>query len=535
MARSRAAALLLGLTLLTYAGATRAAFVYDDRPVILNNSRVTQLQPLWSYWTTPELIGGQELRGFRPLTMLSFAWNHRLAGPSRAVFHLTSVALHGAMVLGLWSLCRRTLAWQPGGAGPSAELAAFSAAALFAVHPALSQAVVYLTARSSLIAASGIIWAIVCYDIYLSELHESGSGRRGWYAGALACWAAALSGKESALAGAVLFVGVEWWRARRPIDATAVRGAVRRLALPAALGVAHLAWVLGVVRAQATTPPARSWGANLVGQCAAAWEYASLLVWPRGLAIVHGADALAAGWSMQATLGVLVVAGTIATAWWCRTRRPAAAFGLAGALVTIGPESYALPLKLVVNEHRLYLPVACLALALAALLAPCLARYRRGTRLVLLLAVFAAAATTIARLRVWQSAEQVWADAAQKYPAGCRAPAHLGQLALEAGRLPQAIEHLQVATACNPIRLEPRLLLVRAHVQAADPGRAVPLAQAVVGDFPHAWEAHAELAAALAGAGRVDDAKRALRRAMTLAPANPTLQWNLEQLESGAF
>lgn len=540
MRRVAAPAALLALTLLTYAGAVRAAFVYDDRPIILQNSRVIHLQPAVSYWTRARLVGGHELRGFRPLTMISFAWNYRAAGaPSPAVFHGTSVALHALCVLAVWGLCRRAVAWWGAEHDTTTELAGFGAAALFAVHPALSQTVVYLTARSSLIAACGILVSTLCYDSCLRVSHNSSRRVWGWYAAALGWWVVALSGKESALAGAVFFAALEWvyWSGARRNGARPwpVKPLLARLGIGAAIGVAYLGWVLGVVNAQATTPAARSWSSNLVGQCAAAWEYATLLVWPTGLAVVHGAETLADGWSVRATLGVAVVAGLLGLALWARTRRPQVTVGVGAALVVIGPESYAFPLKALVNEHRLYLPVACLALALSALLVPALRRWPRAGRGALTVVLLAAALTTVQRVRVWRTAESLWADAWHKYPASCRAPAHLGLLAQEANELPDAIRYLEAATSCNPIRQEPRLLLVQSYSLSDRHGAATALGQAVVTDFPESSQAHAELGTALARAGRVPEAVAHWERALALDPRNHAARENLDRTRQGVF
>lgn len=525
--RGAVAALLVGLTLLTYANAMRAAFVWDDRPLILENAYVTGPGPLLAFWTRPDLIAGQELRGFRPLTLASFAVNYRLSGPSRTAFHLTSVAIHVLAVLGLWYLIRRALTWrEPPDA--ASETAAALAAAVFAVHPALSQAVLFLTARSSLIAGAGVLWAAVCYARAVDPVAGGGRTAWGWYAAALGCWAAALSGKESALAGAILFVGIEWWQAVRPAPRAGLPGALVRLGIAAVAGVAYLMLVFVVVRAATTTPPARPYVMHLIGQAAAAWAYARLLVWPTGLALDHGAEHFALQWSWRATLGALVVLALAVVALRVRGRRPAATFGIASALIVIGPESYAVPLKIVVNEHRLYLPAACLAIALAAGLAPLLRR--RSGRLVTALGAGVVAllsAATMLRVNVWRSPEALWRDAWAKHPTSCRAPAHLGQLALERGDAATAIARLEAALACNPERREPRVLLSTAYSRAGRHSQAIETARALAADFPRDSEAQSTLGTALARAGRVAEAIPLWERALALDPANAAAAANL--------
>lgn len=527
MTRARvAAALLAGLTLAAYAGAYRAAFVWDDRPLILNNRYVTEAQPWQSYWTRPTLIAGQGLRGFRPLTLASFAANYRMGGPNRAVFHLTSVGIHLLAVWGLWHLIRRASLWTSPGT-PAVETAAVLCAGLFAVHPAMSQAVLFLTARSTLIAGAGILWAAVAYARALDPVAQGGRVDWRFYLAAVACWIIALSGKESALAGAGIFVLIEWWAVVRHAPRDRAARAVARLMIFACIGVAYLAWVFTVVRAMETTPPARTYGAHLVGQLGAAAEYARLFLWPTGLALDHGAEHLADVWSLKTVLGVGVLGVLLGAAWRTRARQPAVAFGIAAALVVIGPEAYAVPLRIVVNEHRLYLPGACLAVALAPAVAWMVARRPGPGIAVGGFVLFAAAAATMLRVSDWTSPERLWRTAHDTYPEGCRAPAHLGQLVLEAGDPGRAIMYLESATACDPARREPRLLLSTAYSHSGQHAKAIRHAERFVAESSMDSEAYSTLGTVLARAGRLAEAVPQWELALALDPHNGAAAENL--------
>src|SRR5205823_6815130 len=80
----------------------------------------------------------------------SYALDRRLWGDRSFGYHLTNVVLHVVAVLLLYAFLRRTL----DDAGLArAELAAFTGAALFAVHPLQSEAVGYISGRSELLCA----------------------------------------------------------------------------------------------------------------------------------------------------------------------------------------------------------------------------------------------------------------------------------------------------------------------------------------------------------------------------------------------
>jgi hypothetical protein len=85
--------------------------------------------------------------GIRPLLKLSYAANWVL-GPGPLGFHLFNLVCHAANALMVWLLLRR---WLPALA-PRLEMsaaAAFTAALLFALHPAQTEAVTYVAGRST--------------------------------------------------------------------------------------------------------------------------------------------------------------------------------------------------------------------------------------------------------------------------------------------------------------------------------------------------------------------------------------------------
>jgi len=86
---------------------------------------------------------------FRPLAFLSYALDWRLWGLNPFGFHLTNVVVHVVNVALVFRLAFVLFAASEGRAP-----AAFAVAALFAVHPMLSEAVDYVSARSELLCAA---------------------------------------------------------------------------------------------------------------------------------------------------------------------------------------------------------------------------------------------------------------------------------------------------------------------------------------------------------------------------------------------
>ena len=96
--------LVLLLGLLLYAPSLGNGFTFDDnlfaraRPDRGSNPMVAELQPLDRYFTTPMGYGATEAtRGFRPVTVLSYALVHAASGEDRDPawpHHLVNVLLY---------------------------------------------------------------------------------------------------------------------------------------------------------------------------------------------------------------------------------------------------------------------------------------------------------------------------------------------------------------------------------------------------------------------------------------------------------
>ena len=105
--------------------------------------------------------------------------------------------------------------------------------------------------------------------------------------------------------------------------------------------------------------------------------------------------------------------------WWC---------------LSLAPSSI-VPLNVLVNEHRLYLPAGILALGVGALASPRNPVRGGPTQRQILICgliacvLFALAVTTVRRNSVWRSVPSLWADAAVKAPLMARPHIYLGEQA----------------------------------------------------------------------------------------------------------
>ena len=140
---------LLSLVLLaSYGPLVQAPYVWDDIPLVLNNTltgdwanlpRFFQID-LWQSAGDKDVESGY----YRPLVLVSFAVDRSLFGDWAGGAHLHSLAWHFAAIAMLWLLLRRWVS----------ELAASLGAAIFALHPMQSEAVSWIAARNDLMVTA---------------------------------------------------------------------------------------------------------------------------------------------------------------------------------------------------------------------------------------------------------------------------------------------------------------------------------------------------------------------------------------------
>lgn len=409
--------LALPLTLLAvlvvFLPGLRAGFVYDDQTLVLLNDLTGSLAnapemfrvDLWA--SVPS--HGEEMGGYyRPLMLVSLALDRALAGFDPVVAHLHNLLWHLGAVLLLHALLRRVV---------RDPLAAAAGAALFAVHPAVVEAVQWIAGRNDPMAA-----VFLFAGLLLLSAPERGRGATA--AGGLAVFAALLC-KESVALAPVLLAGVSWAR-NRSFGDRAAHGAVL-VALAAYLALRALAGVglppgAGLARTVEVLPVSLAF-------------YAEKLVWPVDLV-----PALHLGWPPPtpwlALAGALLVAALLVVAGGRR-----ALAGLLFAALTWAPALAALAALGLLADRYLYLPLAGLGLALAAAL-----EGRRAAGPVFALVLVAGAALSSRQLPAWKDDETLWLSTLRRHPHSGYAAGAYAKLLEDEGRLDEAVAWYRAAT-----------------------------------------------------------------------------------------
>jgi tetratricopeptide (TPR) repeat protein len=498
-----------------YSNSLSGPFVYDDKDSIVENLTVRHLWPL-SEILTP-IRGGLTVSG-RPALNLSLALNFAAGGLDVRGYHLVNILIHALACLTLFGLVRRTLA-QPSlraRFGKATVPVAFTAAALWALHPMQTEGVTYIVQRAE--SLMGLFYLLTLYGFVRSV--DAPATRR-WQVLSVAACLLGMATKENMVSAPVLVLLLdrafvtgsfaEAWRRRR--------GYYVALATTWLLLAGLLASTGGNRGGSVGLGVAISWWDYVLTQFPALVHYLRLSVWPTPLVFEYGTFWIKSPvdvW-LQACIVVALIAGTLFALW----RKPAVGFLGAWFFAVLAPTSLVPGMTQRIVEHRMYLSLAPLVVLIAT------AVYARGGRrgLAALLALAAGLGwLTFQRNADYRSEIALWTDTAAKRPANAGAHASLGAALAEAGRLAEGIREDETALRLSPGLLTTRNNLGNALIAAGRVGEAIQHLQESLRQDPDNAQAHLNIGTALDILKRTPEAmphyEAALRRDPTLAAAH---------------
>ncbi len=415
---------LLGF--LFYAQTTSHQYTLDDLQVVQHNPVINEGRYVdalsTSYWPE-ELQAGAS--NWRPLATFSWTVERAFGGPPRVqqgiptggslpIHHGLNALLHGLLVLALFPLARRLC----GGAKP-----AWLACALFALHPAHTEAVAPVVGRTDLLAALGALLALEWW------MRHRESGDRRWLAAAATAFAMGLAGKESAAPVLLLLPLADRWLLGRPWADWKGRAA---LALTPLLGVALLYGIARIaVLGSQTLMHAGATDLGLIGRLGFVGRNtvlsSGLLVAPVRFhhvltTLPSDAEFTFAAPGTGMSIVWVMLALPIAFGWIALARRaPRAAFCWVAALAFWAPTSGLLPAAAGMSLRFLLLPsafAACGAVMGGVALLQARPQWRNGLLSVVAVWAGIAGALTLSRVPKWAN-NRVFYEALLRERADC--------------------------------------------------------------------------------------------------------------------
>ncbi len=418
------------LAVLAYANGLFGPFVYDDNVTVLRNPSLVDLSNV-------RFVAVYSL--YRPFVNASYALDKTLWGFVPFGFHLTNITLHVVVVLLFHRLCTRLLSDSAALSSVAPEWPAFFAAAMYAVHPMMTEGVQYISGRSELLCAVGFLSALLfARDAILT-------GSRAAVVAGIAAGALAFGSKETAAALPFVLIVSDAWLFGRSTWKTRLSSVY--VPLFAAVATAAVVRLRTLVLFEPLMQ--RSIHDNLLTQPIVIWRYIALMFVPVGQTIMHTVRFTTSVADPVAWTAFIALAAGFVFAYKERQRHPVVAVGVVWFLIGLIPSSI-VPLHEGMAEHRVYLASGGLFLAAAAILARPLAS-STAARVTAVLLLAACGWLTIQRNAVWRDQRRLWGEAVRRSPGMWEAHFAYADALRDRRQCGQAIGEYETA-----LRLRPR-------------------------------------------------------------------------------
>ena len=449
------AVLLAALAAGLYSPSLRAEFVYDDFSQIVIDDYIHDFRNIPEVLSL-RVLGRDELDYNRPVMLLSMMVDSLIWGRQPVGYHLTSLLMHAGCTVLLFTLLLRILPKLLPSDDPTGRLrvalGSLVAAAIFAVHPANSEAVCVPSFREDVLVAMFIL-----IGLHLAERFPAAKRWKTYLIGGACtlCMGLAVGSKETGAIAPVL-LAVYWlcfgdrsrWRAWAGLvgAVTLVIGAflVARFMLhvdESAIFLQSPRYMGGsfgeAIRIQ---PPI--WVFNLGN-----------IIWPdklcadQTLAVVERISLGVAIVGLVAAMGVLALSAR---------KNRAVAFGLIMFWLAIGPVSNFVPMYRPIADRYLYLPMLGVCVVLGAWLCRVKWPMRKWSLVGVLIAAAAGCTVlgvmTARRVSVWQSSLSLWQDTIERNEHSDTGYNNLGFALYWEARYAEAIDAFTQAS-----RLDPRM------------------------------------------------------------------------------
>jgi hypothetical protein len=424
-------AVVATVVLATFAPTHGFDFVnWDDRVHVTSNPAVVGGATWRERLLTPSL--GYPI----PVTVATYAFEHRWFGTDPRVYHVTNLVIHLLSCLCVFELsCRLGLT----------TLGAAAAMLLFGLHPVVAEPVSWVSGRKDLLATLLALASTLCFERWL----RGGDAR--FRVLAVVAFVLAVFSKPSVL-GLALLPAFVHWRVRNVGAKLALRSTIPEVAV-ALVGAAFAfigQWTAGAVNVAA--------GPASHARCVwyALGYHLGLLGFVQPTRVKPIPAAMPPAFDPQVDLLPLACVGLAAWAWrrWSSARLLAVQFGVVWAVLAYLPNSNVVLLARYLADSYVYLPLIGPALILGAAVDDLRGRSRPTWVLALLAGTAVALAVPAARASArWRDGVTLWQSAAAGAPASpqiCRA---LGNAYVVANRLSEGL--VQYKTCARRFGAEP--------------------------------------------------------------------------------
>lgn len=496
--------ILLSLTLvlligIAYMGALNAPFIMDDIWAIRDNPRVGD----------PGLIFERPLGFMRPL-MIHISYT--LGGLEPFYYHIFNLIFHFGTAMFLFLIVRRLIGERP----------AWFASVLFAVHPILSETVIWI---SALPTPQYSFLLMVSLFAYIT--HEKTKKRRWYYITLFFCALSILSAEQAvALPLIIVLTEISFFSLKK--NWKRVLPFLLIVGIKGGMSLMNIGPRLASFESDFYTK--RVFYNPLVHLPYSISSYLELMVFPKNLTIYH-AD-IAISWFALILRWIVLILFIIAIVYSFKKRRPVF-FGLMFFILALSPTLIPINIVWMVAERYVYLGTAGIVIVIGYLLSLIADRkkYATAVYVVVIVAVALFLMRTTARVTDWQTEDDFWVATVQTSPTSPNAHNNMGYVYSKWGDDAAAIKEYKMATLLKPDYGDAYHNMAVSYAKVKQYELAIESLNNALKYNPRLWQSHQNLAALYYQRGDRERGRAELLKAISIVPENNQLRDILREMD----
>lgn len=436
--------LILVIGTIIYANSFYGAFQFDDGVHIVKETKFNDLSIYSdiSNWTQVNN---------RPLAYFTLAINRSISGTDVFGYHLFNLFIHLVTSIVIYFLLFHLISQkviQNKVLKGKENLFALFVALIFLCHPIQTQAVNYIVQRMTSLATLFYISSVFFYlKARFSSINKEAPIKYFAYFLLMIMSAiASVLSKQIAVTLPLTYLLVEFFFVRNKDGKRFDKYLILGLAL---MTFSLLAVVIGGFLPKETTDISRY--QYFITELRVIVKYVQLLVLPISQNLDYDFILSSSFWHVDELFSTAVIASLITLIFSLYRKHPLISFGIAWFFITLLVESSFIPIRDVIVEHRLYLPMFGFTIILGMILFNAFKKVKeRNFIWVLLIPLVIYSGLTLRRNTVWKTKQSLWEDVVQKSPGKARPHLNLGIAYLHLFKPMLAIRQFTIANKIEP-------------------------------------------------------------------------------------
>jgi len=436
--------LIAASAFLVYSNTIKAEFHFDDMTSIIVQSRITSFKTFSdiNYWLQFDN---------RPVSDLTFALNYHFGQLHVTGYHIINLILHTLNGWLVFLLILKLLSFRnfiDESIVKNKYIIALFAALIFTVHPIQTQAVSYIVQRMTSLSSLFYLVAVYLYLLGRLEFVNKQKKIKSLILLFLACFSGVLGvlSKQDAITFPAAFVLVELFFIRNKNGKPYYRYLITIVTLLCFLVLAII--LSGHLPVETETVSRKNY---LLTQFRVIVKYIQLAFLPINQNVDYDFKISSTFWNLPVLGSFLLILALIALSVVLYRKKRLISFGILWFFLTMSVTSSIFPIRDVIFEHRLYLPLMGFSLILVYSMVFFLTEKHRNLSLILLTMItLAYASATYKRNSIWKSDYALWRDVVTKSPGKARPWCNLGYVVLNMDSLEPAKRYFERSLQDDP-------------------------------------------------------------------------------------